>query len=149
MKIILREDIGKLGKFGDVVNVSDGYARNYLFPKNMAWFYEKKYLKAIQSLKDDIESQKIKDKEEAHKKAEEIEGTSITIQVEVGHDDKLFGSVTNIDIAEKLRETGIEVDRKDIQIDEPIKKLGVYKVGIRLYPGVEGSCKVWVVKKGD
>lgn len=147
MKLILKEDVEKLGKFGDIVNVSDGYARNYLIPKELAWGYEEKYLKEIENLRNRNESQKIKDKEKAEEKAKEIEANSITIQTEVGKDDKLFGSVTNIDIAEKLKEIGLEVEKKDIQIDEPIKKLGVYKVEIRIYPQVLASCKVWVVKK--
>lgn len=147
MKIILKDDVEKLGKFGDIVSVSDGYARNYLLPKGLAWGYEEKYLKAIEDLKSRNESQKIKDKEKAEEKAREVEVSSITIQAEVGKDDKLFGSVTNIDISEKLKEIGIEVDKKDIQIDEPIKKLGVYKVEIRIHPQVVASCKVWVVKE--
>lgn len=149
MKVILKEDVEKLGKFGDIINVSDGYARNYLIPKNHAWPYDKKYLKVIDSLRSKIETQKSKEKAEALEKAKKIEETSVTIQVEVGQDEKLFGSVTNIDIAEKLKESGIDIDKKDIQIEEPIKKLGVFKVGIKLHPEVEASCKVWIVKEGE
>jgi large subunit ribosomal protein L9 len=149
MKIILKEDVEKLGKFGEIVNVSNGYARNYLIPKNQAWPYEKKYLKVIDSLRSKIETQKGKEKDEALEKAKKIEETSVTIQVEVGQDEKLFGSVTNIDIAEKLKESGIDVDKKNIQIEEPIKKLGVFKVGVKLHSEVEASCKVWIVKEGE
>jgi large subunit ribosomal protein L9 len=147
MKVILKQDVAKLGKFGDIVDVSDGYARNFLLPKDQVWPYDKKYIKKIDALRSEIESQKSKEKEEALGRAKVIEETSVTMQVEVGQDDKLFGSVTNIDIAEKLKEHGIEVDKKDIQIDEPIKKLGVFKVEVRLHPEVIASCKVWVVKE--
>ena len=149
MKVILREDVDKLGVFGAVVNVSDGYARNYLIPKDLVWPYEKKYEKMLEELKYKNEAKRAKDMEEAKKTAEAIEGTSVTIQVEVGEDDKLFGAVTNIDIAEKLKEQGLDIDRKDIDIEEPIKKLGVFKVAIRLHSDIEAECKVWVVKKSN
>ncbi len=147
MKVILKENVSKLGKFGDIIEVSNGYARNYLLPKDLVWLYEDKYIKVIENMKSDMESQMLKEKNEAQSKAEKIDKSSVTVQVEVGEDEKLFGSVTNIDIADKLNELGIDVDKKDIVIEEPIKKLGVFKVGIRLHPEVEGSCKVWVVKK--
>jgi large subunit ribosomal protein L9 len=147
MKVIVKENIASLGEFGDVVEVSEGYARNYLLPKKLVWPHEDKYLNMIESMKNKIETQKMKNKEEALEKSKKIEEVSVTIQAEVGEDEKLFGSVTNIDIAEKLKEAGIEVDKKDIKIEEPIKKLGVFKVGIKLHPEVEASCKVWVVKE--
>jgi large subunit ribosomal protein L9 len=147
MKVILKEDIDKLGEFGAVVNVSDGYARNYLIPKQLVWPYDKKYEKMVEELKCKKEAKQVKDVEEAKKKAVEIEGTSVTIQVDVGEEDKLFGTVTNIDIAEKLKEQGIDIDRKDIKIDEAIKQLGVFKVAIKLHAEVAAECKVWVVKK--
>ncbi|MFH1415250.1 MAG: 50S ribosomal protein L9 [Elusimicrobiota bacterium] len=147
MKVILKEDVEKLGKFGDVVDVSNGYARNYLIPKDKVWPYDDKYMNLIEKMKYKNESMRLKEKEAALKKSEELEGTSVTVQVEVGEEDKLFGSVTNIDIAEKLIELGLDIDKKDIQIAEPIKKLGVFKVGIKLHPEVEAFCKVWVVKK--
>lgn len=147
MKVILKQDIEKLGRFGDIVNVSNGYARNYLLPKDLCWPHEDKYLKMIGSLKSRIESDREKEKALADEKAQLIEATSITIQAEVGEEEKLFGSVTNIDVEEKLKESGIEIDKKDIQMEEPIKKLGVYKVNIKLHPEVTAQCKVWVVKK--
>jgi len=147
MKVILKEDIDKLGSFGETVEVKDGYARNYLIPKGLVWPDEKRFRNQVDNLKNRLESQKIREKEDAEKLAARIEDTSLTINAEAGKDDKLFGSVTNIDIEEKLREAGIEIDRRKIEIDEPIKKLGVYKVNIKLHPDVEASCKVWVVKK--
>lgn len=147
MKVILKDNIDRLGKLGDDVEVTDGYARNYLIPRGLVWPYEEKYLKRVENLKNRIKAEKIRQKTEADEKAKKIEETSITIEVEVGEDDKLFGSVTNIDITDKLKEAGIEVDKKNIRIQEPIKKLGVYKVMIKMHPEVETTCKVWVVKK--
>ncbi len=147
MKVVLKEDIEKLGNFGDRVDVSDGYARNYLIPKGMAWPARDKYIKRIESLRRKKEDEKAKLKEAALEKAGKIKDLSLTIEVEAGEEDKLFGSVTSMDIEEKIKESGIEIDRKDIQIKEPIKKLGVYKITVRLHPEVEETCKVWVVRK--
>ncbi|MBN2407316.1 MAG: 50S ribosomal protein L9 [Elusimicrobia bacterium] len=147
MKLILRKDIEKLGKFGETVNVSNGYARNYLLPRDLAWPFEDKYVNMIGDLRNKMESEKAKAREHAGETAKKIEDISITVEVEVGEEDKLFGSVTNIDIREKLEENGIKVDKKDIQIEEPIKKLGVYKVTVNLHPEVKATCKLWVVKK--
>jgi len=147
MKVILKQDMDKLGKFGDTVEVSAGYARNYLIPKGLVWPNEEKYSSKIDALKSKMESDREKEKEAALEKAKAIEKASVTVEVEAGEDDKLFGSVTNMDVAEKLKAAEIDVDKKDIDISEPIKKLGVYKVDVKLHPEVKASCKVWVVKK--
>ncbi len=147
MKVILKKDIEKLGSFGEIVDVKDGYARNYLLPKGFVWPAEDKYRKRVESLKAKIETQKAKEFEQAKEKADRIEDTSVTIEVEVGEDEKLYGSVTNIDIAGKLNREDLDVDKRNIKIDEPIRKLGVYKVKVKVHPKVEATCKVWVVKK--
>ena len=147
MKIILKKEIKKLGEIGDTVNVSDGYARNYLIPTGAAWPAEEKYWKRIESLRDKVKSTELKKKEKALELAEKIETLSLTVEAEVGEEDRLFGTVTNSDISEKLKEAGVEVDKKNIKIDDPIKKLGVYKVAVSLHQNVEATCKVWVVRK--
>ncbi|MFC2048627.1 50S ribosomal protein L9 [Elusimicrobiota bacterium] len=147
MKVILKADFEKLGKLGDNIEVSAGYARNYLLPKGLVWPYEEKYIKQIDGLRRKKELQLTKIRTTAEAKAKEIENLSVTIAVEVGEDDRLFGSVTNLDVAYKLEEAGIIIEKKSVLIDEPIKKLGVYKVEVKLHPEVSASCKVWVVNK--
>lgn len=147
MKVILKQDVKKLGSFGEVVDVKDGYARNYLLPKGMVWPDSEGYRAKVEELKHKIELTREKEREAAEAMAEKLKDVSVTVEVEVGEDEKLFGSVTNIDIAEKLKEEGIDIDKKNIVIEEPIKELGVYKVDIDLHPEVESACKVWVVKK--
>ncbi len=146
MQVILKKDIERLGKFGEVVDVKDGYARNFLLPRGLAWVAEGKYLEKINHLKEKQQAQREREKEEAKELAAKIEKTSVTLKVETGEDEKLFGSVTSMDIQSGLKEAGVEVDKKDIMIDSPIKKLGVYKVEIKVHPEVQAKCKVWVVK---
>ncbi|MDA3793396.1 MAG: 50S ribosomal protein L9, partial [Elusimicrobia bacterium] len=145
----LKEDIKKLGSFGELVDVKDGYARNYLLPKGLVWPDSKGYRSKIDELKHKIEVRKEQEKEAALELAEKLKDISVTIEVEVGEDDRLFGSVTNIDIAQKLKDEGVDIDKKIIVIDDPIKKLGVYKVSINLHPEAEAVCKVWVVGKEE
>ncbi len=147
MKVILCDKIEKLGKEGDIVKVKKGFARNYLFPRGLAlqatptnirqWEHRMRLAAAKQ--------------EKAHREAvtlsEELEKLSLTIQVKVGEDDRMFGAVTASDIEKALQREGISIDRKNILLDEPIRELGVYTVSIRLYPEVEGKIKVWVVKE--
>ena len=147
MKVILKQDIEKLGSFGEKVDVSGGYARNFLFPRDLAWPADSKYEKQISELSRKIEEKSKKQKEAALEIAGKIEETSLTIEMEAGEDDKLFGSVTSMDVAGKLGEAGFDLDKKDIKLDQPIKKLGVYKVAVKLHPEVEAYCKLWVVKK--
>lgn len=146
MEIILKKDIEKLGKFGDVIEVSDGYARNYLFPRDLVWPAEGKYLEKIKQLEKSREARVIKEKNEAQELAREIDKISVTVKKKVGEHEKLFGSVTAMDINKKLEMAGVNIDKKDIELPDPIKKLGVYKVDINLHPEVTAKCKVWVVK---
>ena len=146
MKVILRENDTKLGKAGDVVEVKDGYAHNYLIPRNLAVRADAGHMKRLEH-----ERKILRDREEKHAKqardlAEKINTTSCTIPVQVGEEDRIFGSVTAIDIVDSLSKEGVEVERKSIHLEEPIKSLGVFTVPVKLGPDVEAKLKVWVVK---
>ena len=147
MKVILINDVEKLGKMGDLLDVKEGYARNYLFPKNLAIKETKEGLKAFEERKKrrakEIEKEKTKFEELSNK----INSASFTIQAVAGDEDKLFGSVTTDDIAVALSAENIQIDKKQVHIKEPIKKLGVYQVEIKLHPEVTATAKIWVVKK--
>ncbi len=147
MQIILLEDIPSLGKAGDLVKVSDGYGRNYLIPKKKAILATEKNLKALETQKAFIRSKIGKEKKDAENLAQKIENLSCRIAKPVGESGKLFGSVTSMDISAFLNENGIDVDRKKIMIEEPIKNLGIFKVPIKLHPEVTAQLKVWVVEE--
>ena len=147
MKVILRKDYKDLGSAGETINVKPGFARNFLIPKGVALIAtpenEKRYLKEIKQLN----LKKELDKKRAEKLAKELENISCTITVQVGEEDKLFGSVTTQNIAEALESLGHTIDKRKILLDEPIKSLGIYSVPIKLFPDVEAKVKVWVVKE--
>ncbi len=147
MEVILKMDMDKLGKAGEAVSVKDGYARNYLIPRGFALVDTPKSRKAWESevkRTEQKESKEIKTSEDFVKKLETI---SCTITVKVGEKDKLFGSVTSLDIAEALKAQGVEVDKKHVILDEPIKELGVYTIEVKAHAGVTGKVKIWVVKE--
>ncbi len=144
MKVILCEDVPNLGKMGASVKVADGYARNYLLPRKLAVNAESASAKQIEH-----EMQIIRRREEKlvaamTEFARKLEGVTVEIKARAGEEDKLFGSVTNAMIAEKLAEMGVEIDRKQIVLDEPIRSLGIFTVPARLGHGIEASLKVWV-----
>ena len=147
MKVILIEDVKKLGSMGEIVQVKDGYARNFLFPKDLAKPATNSNLKII----DEIKKKKIVALAREKKEAEEIKAKisliSCTISVEAGDDDRLFGSVTAQDIARAFENEGFSLDKRKIVLEEPIKKLGVYHVVVKLHPEVTAEVKVWVVKQ--
>ncbi len=147
MRIILRQDVESVGKAGDIVEVKNGYARNYLIPQGLALEASKGNLRRFEQEKKSLELQRNREKKAAEKEAEKLNDTSITISVSVGEEDKLFGSVTSQDIANALEEKGFKLDKRKILLDEPIKALGIYSVPIKLHPDVEAKVKVWVVKK--
>ncbi len=147
MEIILRQDYEQLGKTGDIVKVKDGYARNYLIPKGIAYVATKENKKRLENEIKLRSWKQEKEKRAAEELAKKLENVSCTIPVQVGEEDKLFGSVTSQNIAEALANQGIEVDRRKIQLDEPIKSLGIYSVPIKLHPEVTATVKVWVVKE--
>ena len=147
MKVILKEEVQKLGASGDVVDVKDGYGRNFLLPRGLALAATETNIKRIETekrLKVGMEEKKL---ESAKAMALKLSSSSLTIPVTVGEDEKLFGSVTSIDIAKVLLQEEIEIERHDILLDEPIRKLGVYQVQVKLHPEVVAAVKVWVVQK--
>jgi len=147
MKIILFQTIKGVGKQGQVVNVKDGYARNFLIPRGFAIEATEKNMKLYKEQKKQLEIKGAKELKSAEDLARVLENESLTFRMKVGEGDKLFGSVTNADIAEKLKEKGYDVDKKKIHIDEPIKNLGVYTIIIKLIPDVNTKLKVWVEKE--
>ncbi len=147
MKVILKEEVDKLGESGELVDVSDGYARNYLIPRNLALEATKSNMATYKEIRSQRELSLSKEKRNADLLAKELDSISCTAMVAVGEQDRVFGSVTSQTIAELLKEKGFDIDRKKIMLDEPIKALGVYTVPIRLHTDIEGKLKVWVVKE--
>ena len=147
MKIILRKEMEKLGGIGTVVEVKDGYARNYLIPKGLAYPATEGNMRALAEEKKQAEQRQIKERKSGEKLATELEKVSITLQMKVGEEDKLFGSVTGQMIADALKEKGFEIDKRHIDLEEPIKSLGIYNVNIKLSQGVTGKVKLWVVRE--
>ena len=147
MKVILTQTIERLGKIGDIVNVKDGYARNYLFPKNAAKEATSGNMKILESLKAKQALEDAKRLNEAKALAENIGALSVTISAKAGEEDKLFGAITTEMISTALGNEKIIIDKKEIVLDEPIKKLGVYQVAVKIHPQVKASLKVSVVNK--
>ncbi|MBI5115802.1 50S ribosomal protein L9 [Candidatus Poribacteria bacterium] len=146
MKVILREDIKRLGNAGEVVEVKEGYGRNYLIPRNLAVSADAGHMRQLEHERKVLREKKEKSTKEAKSLADKIAAASCTIAVQVGEEDKIFGSVTAMDIVESLKKEGLEIDKKNIQLEEPIKSLGVFTVPVRVIPEVEAKLKVWVVK---
>jgi len=147
MKVILCEDIEKLGATGETVKVKDGYARNYLIPKNLALEATTGNTRVVDEIKKKRQLAAEREKEKAQTLCTSIQSASCTISSQAGEDEKLFGAVTSADIAEAFESEGFKLDKKQILLDEPIKKLGVFQVSIKLHPEVTASVKVWVVKQ--
>jgi len=146
MQVILRKDVEKLGIAGDMVEVSNGYGRNFLFPKGLAVEASKKNIKTLEHEKRliaDRKKRELKDAEEFGKRISEI---SVTIPMQAGEEDKLFGAVTSMDIADALSKEGITIDKRNILLEEPIKRLGIYPVNVKIHPDITAEVKVWVVK---
>ena len=147
MKIILTQDIDKLGHAGDCLTVKEGYARNYLFPKNLAKEATPSNMKILESLKTKRAAEDVGKLEAARKLSDKIQALSITISAKVGEEEKLYGAVTTEMIANALETEGVSTDKKDIILDEPIKKLGVYQVGVKIHPEVKAALRVWIIKE--
>jgi large subunit ribosomal protein L9 len=145
MKVILRENIDTLGSIGDVVRVSEGYARNFLLPRNLVIVADEHNVKEMEHHRKALERRRARSMKDAQSQVAKIEGVSCTITRKAGEQDKLFGSVTSGDIATALKKDGITLDRKQIHLEEPIKQLGVFTVTVKLHPEVTAKLKVWVV----
>jgi large subunit ribosomal protein L9 len=147
MKVILTQDIAGIGNIGDLVTVKDGFGRNYLIPEGKGIQATSQNIKKLEHQKRQIREKLSKTKREAEKLAARIEAVSCTVAKAVGEEDKLFGSVTSMDIEASLKLEGIEIDRKRIILPEPIKALGIYQVPIKLHTEVTAALKLWVVKE--
>ena len=147
MKVILLESVERLGKAGDVITVKEGFARNYLIPKNVAREATTGNMRALDSIKKKQAEKDLKLLQAVKATAERIAALSLTIPAEAGEEEKLFGSVSNEAISEALSHEGITVDKRDIILAEPIKKLGLHQVTVKLHPEVRAELKISVVKK--
>ena len=147
MKIILKEDFESLGKVGEVVEVKAGFARNFLIPKQVALQATPQNLRVFEQEKARNKIKLSKDKRDAQLLAEQLKEVSLTANVQVGEEDKIFGAVTSQNISELLSSKGFEIDKRKIQLEDPLKALGVFEVPIKLHTEVEAKIKVWVVKE--
>ena len=147
MKVILKADIERLGKVGEVVTVAAGYARNFLMPRELAFEATEKNLARVEVDKKRYVKVQAKARLDAEAQAAKLAALSLTIRQPAGESDKLFGTVTTMDIAAALAKEGFSIDKKQITIEEPIKTLGIYTVPVKLAPEVSAAVKVWVVRE--
>jgi len=147
MEVVLLQDYGKLGNSQDVVKVKDGYARNFLIPQGIAVPATEGNKKVVAEAKRRESIRDAKKIEESQVIAKKIEETSCTIAVKVGEEDKIYGSVTAQEIAEYLKKNGFDIEKRNVELDEPIKQLGVYNVKVTVFKSVSATLKVWVVKE--
>ncbi|EEI85438.1 50S ribosomal protein L9 [Anaerococcus lactolyticus] len=145
MKVILTDNIVRVGVKGDLVDVKSGYFRNYLDPQGLAVKATKENMEELEKMRDQLKKEEAENRKAAEALKEKIEGLTVEQKVRVGEDGKLFGSVTNKDIAEALANQGIELDRKRIEEVEKIDGLGEFVINARLYEGVNAELKVNVV----
>ncbi len=144
MQVILSEDVENLGAMGETVKVADGYARNYLIPRKLAVQLDSGSAKQIDHQKRVIKNREEKYREHLQEVSKALEALTIEIKVRAGAEDRIFGSVTGRDLADRLKELGHDIDRKTILLDGPIRELGIYSVPMRLASGIEANLKVWV-----
>jgi large subunit ribosomal protein L9 len=144
MEIILRETIDNLGRAGQVVKVADGYARNYLLPKKLAYVATPGNLKVIEAERQSLLRKEAKQKEDAEKLQNMLEAVEVTIRRKVGEQDALYGSVTNADVAEALEKKGFEIEKRKIHMDDHIKTVGEFSIPIRLFKDVTAHIKLKV-----
>ena len=147
MKVILLKDVDRVGSAGEIVQISDGFGRNFLIPKNQALMATDANVAQFETRRRQHEAAADREQKGASSLAQQLEKASLTAQVKVGEDDQMFGSVTSQNIADLLKEQGHDIDRRLIELDEPIRALGVYNVKINLYTEVVASVKLWVVKE--
>lgn len=149
MKVFLKEDVKHVGNMGDVVSVADGYARNYLIPKSLAVEANTKNIKEFEHHKRVIQEKAAKVRESSKSLAEKLSSLTLTISAKAGEEDKLFGSVTSMDVAEALKAEGYDIDRKRISIEEPIKRLGEHSVEVKVLADISATVKVNVVSEAS
>jgi len=147
MDVILRQAIENLGNPGDVVTVKPGYARNYLLPRGLAYEATPGNLKRIANERQRLEAAESTRRDAAREVAKRIEEVSLTFSARVGEEGKLFGSITASDIAHQLEAQGVQVEKRQIDLHEPIKTLGVFRVPVRLHADVHPEVRVWVIKQ--
>ena len=147
MKVILQKDISNLGEAGDIINVANGYARNYLIPQKLVIIANESSKKAVLHQQKIIKIKKIKRKRDSEKIAEKLSDVNIQIDALVGEEGKLFGSITSIDIAKKLKEKGIDIDKRKILLDDPIKQIGKFDIPVKLDEGLIANLVLTVDKR--
>ena len=147
MKVLLKDDVKDVGKRGDVVMVKDGFARNYLLPRNLALEVTPGNMKIVEEERQAQRRREVKEKSDAQELSERISAVSCVFPVKVGEGDKMYGSITSQHIAEALEKEGIKISKKNIELESPIKTLGVYEVPIRLHPQLTMKFRVEVMKE--
>jgi len=147
MQVILRKQVENLGDAGEIVDVKPGYGRNYLIPQGLAYEATDANKRRLEAENARVAAREAETLGDAQKRATQLEGVSLTFHARAGQEGKLFGSITSADIAEKLAEQGITVERRQIELDEPIKALGVTSVPVRLHSQVRPEVKVWVIQE--
>jgi len=147
MKVILKEDVKSIGSMGQIVDVSDGFARNYLVPKGLAVEANVKNMRSLEHEKKVIQEKARKVKNSVQDLANRLAEMNVVIKTKAGEEGKLFGSVTTMDIAEQLKNQGIEIDKKKISLDEPIKRLGTYAVNLRLHSEITAQVNIQVIEE--
>jgi len=147
MKIILSQDVPKLGKIGDVVTVKEGFARNCLIPQNKGCVATAENLKRIDQMKAKQKLEADRLKKEAEEYAKKLSGLSCTVSVEVNDLEKLYGAVSETEIIKAIKDEGFEIDKKALVLEKPLEELGIFEIGIKVHPEVVAKIKIWVTKK--
>jgi large subunit ribosomal protein L9 len=149
MKVLLQANVPNLGHIGDLVKVKPGFARNFLLPRGMAIFADERNRKMFEHNMRIIDAKKAKALTAAQEMALQVGNMSLTVEKQVGKEDKIFGTVTTHELAEAFKKQGFEFDRKSIAIAEDIKKVGVYQGSVKLHPEVSAEFKIWVVAQSQ
>jgi len=146
VRIILLQDFESLGNAGEQIDVKDGYARNFLFPKGLALKADKNSIKRFQEMARLKDKKKDRALKQSRELAEKLQAISLTVPVQVGEEDRVFGAVTSIEIAQQLKDKGYDIDKRQIILEEPIKALGIFEIPIKLHSEITASIKLWVIK---
>ncbi len=147
MEVILSQDVKSLGTLGEVVKVKDGFARNFLFPQNLAFIANSANLKKIEQQKQKRQDDEAKELAEAKELVAKLEKISCTVDVEVNDLDKLYGAVSDVDIVKAIESEGFTIDKKQIIIEKPIEELGIFDIGVKIHSDLTAKIRLWVTKK--